>query len=306
MWKLPAVVLALAASSLALRADEPVVAEQVVEINLLEFKNSEPVSLESERRQALIEQEILSGAVPDWAGEYYSGDGLGKNVTLMLAPQGGFTYHWSGCLGIYDRNYGTVTATEDGIELNLELANDEDYFGMARHFTPVRWGDRHYLLASGEMMAFVNAVNSGNEPCSQWCSSFLMREGDKDRPVSGQPELPDEYREMLLFHAIAARVVRIVDSETILDDEGTSGWRTTTVELDVGADDGVVEGMELYAQQNTYPGSGFSVVSTDAHHATAELREMVELNEPLPEPGLCLSTRPREQTCPADQTAALR
>src|SRR5262245_42900344 len=59
-------------------------------------------------RRARIVKELESLGTPDWAGTYYQGDGLGTNVTLVLAPEGGATYTWTGCLGLYDCNQGNI------------------------------------------------------------------------------------------------------------------------------------------------------------------------------------------------------
>lgn len=66
---------------------------------------------------------------------------------------------------------------------------------------PLRWGERNYLLADEDLKRFVNAVNSGREPqkyCVPRCGSFLLREGDDQKTVSGLPDLPAEYRRLLL------------------------------------------------------------------------------------------------------------
>src|SRR5690349_21093382 len=46
-----------------------------------------------------------------WAGHYYTGDGLGVNVSLDLAPGAGYVFELHGCLGLYDRNFGAVSQT---------------------------------------------------------------------------------------------------------------------------------------------------------------------------------------------------
>lgn len=40
------------------------------------------------------------------AGTYYSGDGLGRNITVVLNPDGTFTGEWEGCLGPYGQANG--------------------------------------------------------------------------------------------------------------------------------------------------------------------------------------------------------
>lgn len=305
MWKHFALAAALAVSSLALRADDQSAVAWMDPRQLWEHKNSEQVRTELGRRNEYLEAEIGTGAVPEWAGEYYTGDGLGKNIAVMIAPQGGFTYTWHGCLGLYDVNYGTVDSRGRRLTLSLELPNGKD-FGVPDHFLPVRWGERHYLLADDELKSFVNAVNSGHEPCGPRCGPFLLRKGDDEKPVHGRPDLPEDLRKLLLDQPIAGRVVAVLDTETRFDHDSEFGWRTTKVEIDIGRDDGVWEGMELYSQPGNYVGSGYEIVRADAHKSSAVMHDMVEKGEPGLEPGLCVSTRPEQQTCPVGQTAALR
>src|SRR4030095_1837931 len=55
-----------------------------------------------------IRAELLNLPKHAWAGDYYRGDGLGVNVSLLIAPEAGFVFTWDGCLGRYDWNYGNV------------------------------------------------------------------------------------------------------------------------------------------------------------------------------------------------------
>ena len=305
MWRYFALAAALAVSSLTLRADDQSSVVWMDTEQLWEHKHSELVRAELNRRKEFIEAEIGTGAVPEWAGEYYAGDGLGKNVLVRIAPQGGFTYTWNGCLGLYDVNYGPVEVRGRRLTLSFELPNDAGTFGVPKHFVPVRWGERHYLLAEEELKPFVNAVNSAYEPCGPGCGPFLLRRGDEEKGVSGWPDLPEEYRKLFLDHPIAGRVVKVLDTETRFERDGYA-WRTTKVEIDIGRDDGVWEGMELYSGLDTYVGSGFEVIRVSKHTSVAVVHDIVEADESGLAPGLCISTWPEVQSCPIEQTAGLR
>jgi hypothetical protein len=309
MWRKLAAMVALAASSLALRADDASPVIWMDREQLWELKRSAEVRAELARREGFFEAEMATGAVPDWAGIYYNGDGLGRNIFVRISPQGGFIFTWSGCMGLYDVNYGPVEQRGGRLVMTFELPNDPETFGAPGELVPVRWGQRNYLLADEDLKPFVNAVNSGQEPqkhCIPRCGSFLLRDGDDAREVSGVPDLPAEYLGLLLDHPITGRVVRIVQSETRLHPDGSYGTRTTRVEIDLGSDDGVWMGMEFYADANPYVGSGFEIVSTQGHSSVAVKRDYVAPGEPPLEPGICISTRPGEQTCPIEQTAASR
>ena len=310
MWKTLALVLALASSSLALRADDPSPAFRMDREQIWELKHSDEVMSELKRREDSFEAEMATGAVPDWAGQYYDGDGLGRNIVVRLSPQGGFIYTWSGCLGLYDLNYGPVEYRGSRLLMTFELPNDAGKFGGPSSLLHVRWGERNYLLADEDLKPFVNAVNSGREPqkfCIPRCGSFLLREGDDQKPVSGLPDLPAEYRRLLLDHPIVGRVVSVLESEIEAEPDRSYAWRTTQVEIDLGSDDDVWEGMELHA--DSYPGGPYEIVEVGGHTSVAVVRDVVEpdeTGEPQIEPGTCISTRPGVQTCPIEQTTALR
>jgi hypothetical protein len=275
-----------------------------------ELKHSNEVMSELKRREDSFETEMATGAVPDWAGLYYDGDGLGRNLVIRVTPQGGFIFTWSGCMGLYDLNYGPVAYRGGRLLMTFELPNDPKHFGGPNSLLHVRWGERNYLLADEDLKPFVNAVNSGREPqkdCVPRCGSFFLREGDNQKPASGLPDLPAEYLRLLLDRPKVGRVVRVLDSEFEQGPDRSYAWRSTRVEIDLGSDDGVWEGMELHA--DAYPGSGYEIVEVQGHTSVAVVRDVVEPHEtaePQIEPGTCISTRPDVQTCPIEQTAALR
>src|ERR1051325_7519917 len=67
-----------------------------------EAKTSDKHQDEAERRLARIKAEIARLRDHEWAGEYYWGDGLGANVSLVVSPKSGFVFTWNGCMGLYD------------------------------------------------------------------------------------------------------------------------------------------------------------------------------------------------------------
>jgi hypothetical protein len=131
------------------------------------LKQSDHVAKIAAARTTSIENELARlGANHAWAGKYYSGDGLGVNVTLLIAPETGFVFQWEGCLGLYDRNYGTATMHDDHLHLTCHLSNDTNkgFEGTPTDFTPVHWGERRYLIANDKLVNFCNAINSKEEP----------------------------------------------------------------------------------------------------------------------------------------------
>lgn len=206
---------------------------------------SEEARRELERRGARISRGANRSDAPEWAGSYYEGDGLGKNVALSLAPDEGFTFTWNGCLGLYDLNYGDVRVDQGRIHLTSVFENDQKGFGgFDPVLTPVAWGERMYLIPPGDLIDFVNDVNAGWEPRDGVHGSFLLRRGDEERPVEGLPALPPELLGALLEEPIRAAVVSVSEEEDPKPDDRYRG--IVEIVLDRGAEDGVVEGHRFF------------------------------------------------------------
>lgn len=223
---------------------------------------------DSETRTKKIREELRRYNGDDWAGDYYFGDGLGVNVSLVLAPKSGFVFSWHGCVGLYDINYGDVAFTNGTIRLLFKYPNKREGFeGIAPVLLPVRWGERHYLIDADHVVDFTNAINAGTEPRpSSWFGgSFLLRRGDESKAVTGEPNLPNEFLSYILPKPIKANAS--VESSRI-----EHSRRMTYVNVDVGRVDGVKEGMKLYVSS---PSSGildtFVVTKVGEHSATAAI-----------------------------------
>src|SRR5437764_903929 len=60
------------------------------------------------QRSDRIKAELARLSDHEWAGTYFEGDGLGVNIALQIAPDGGVSETWHGCLGPYGANQGDV------------------------------------------------------------------------------------------------------------------------------------------------------------------------------------------------------
>jgi len=233
-----------------------------------------------------IQQELTKLQDHPWAGEYYYGDGLGVNVDLAVAPQNGFVFRWHGCLGLYDLNYGSLAISGEKIRLLFTYSNKREGFqGIAAELIPVHWGDRHYLIPSDGFVKFANAVNAGTEPNRFFGRSyeFLLRSGDEERPISGQPPLPQEYATYLLEKPITARIISAGESHL------THSSRFTGITLNVGIADGLKKGMELYVHGRGEEFGSATVVSVQEKTAQAILDQFSRAQ--IPSVGMNLSTR---------------
>lgn len=178
-----------------------------------------------------------------WAGDYYEGDGLGVNRCLTLAPKGGFVFEWHGCMGCYDRNYGPVSESNGHLRLHFTFPNSRGGFqGLPDSFTPVVWGERHYLVADDGFVDFCNAFNS--DPAGFRPHTALLRKGDEAKPLRGKPPVPPEYARYLLDRPVTASVIA-VDKPTPRTSRFGTKHLDFTLTLDAGTTSGLLEGMEL-------------------------------------------------------------
>jgi len=241
-----------------------------------------------EPKIAQINEEVHGLPDHEWAGTYYCGDGLGWNVSLHIAPKAGFAYARSGCLGMYDHNFGSVTVSSTGLHITCQLPNR----GIGREripddFIPVRWGQRHYLVGADQMLAFCNSINSGWEPAPSSTRGgrsflFLMREGDP-KTVTGQPQVPAAYQPYLLAHPVQAKILsrepgKVVNNRLI-----------TLAVIDAGSADGILPGMEFRRKFDPF-GPVATVTTTQAHSAEVQIVQFPSQASP-PEIGAELSTK---------------
>lgn len=101
----------------------------------------------------------------------------------------------------------------------------------------VNWGERVYLLEESELQDFCNRVNQGREQRNE-PSQFAMREGDWLRTVAGLPNVPAEWKHMLLREDLETTVTEIVNGAGAIN---------------LGIGDGLQEGMILIARDVPRP-----------------------------------------------------
>jgi hypothetical protein len=224
-------------------------AATVIAADRREAKFSAKAERTASSMRKTILAEIKDLANHEWAGEYYAGDGLGVNTAVAIAPKSGYVFEWHGCLGLYDRNYGGVTWTNDRIRLAFTFDNKRQGFeGLAPEFIPIRWGTRHYLVPTGDIIGFCNNVNEGREPREDVHGFCLLRRGDEKAEVSGFPIVPKEYRSYLLAEPIEAAIESVSKYATR---SSVCDWKfkDTPVTLNVGSKKGLRAGMELHVAE---------------------------------------------------------
>lgn len=255
-----------------------------------EVRYTEAAKKTAEQLRKRIQAEATALTNHPWAGQYFYGDGLGVNVTLLLAPSAGYVFEWHGCLGLYDRNYGSVAAADGKIRLAFTYKNKREGFeGIAEEFFPVAWGERRYLIPTDDVIGFCNNVNDGTEPRNYLYGSYLLRDGDEKKAVSGSPALPEKYRSYLLAKPIT---VEIISVNSVATRPGASEWKMkeTIVTLDAGKDKGLWKGMKMMVVK---PANVFQLaVITEIKDSTSQavVTQFIE-EESEPKKGWKLSTR---------------
>ena len=256
-----------------------------------EAKQSDEAAKTAANLREKIHQELKTLQDHPWAGEYYEGDGLGENVSLSIAPEAGYVFEWHGCLGVYDRNYGSVAFTNGKLRLSFTFKNERKGFqGIAQNFIPVPWGKRAYLIPADDVIGFCNRVNNGMEPRDDVHGSYLLREGDEKKRVSGFPLVPDDFRGYLLAKPIVAEITGI---RSVTTRPSVCKWKfkDTTVIIDAGKNKGLRTGMEMNIIQ---PDVVESVIITKVGDTQSEaVMTQAGEDEPGPQKGWRLSTRCR-------------
>jgi hypothetical protein len=254
-------------------------------------KHSEAATTRAAELRDEIRAELKALGDHPWAGEYYEGDGMGVNVSLMLAPKAGYLFEWHGCMGLYDRNYGKITDSNGRLRLSFTFRNVRRGFqGIAPEFNPVAWGERKYLIPADGVVGFCNAVNDGSEPRTRDHGFFLLRRGDAARPVTGPPAVPEQFRTYLRDKTPIEAHIVAVGAPTTRPSLGDWKFKDTPVTLDVGTKNGLLPGMQLYVTEPRDLVENVTVTKVEADTSTGVMTQIGE-EEAGPKVGWRLSTR---------------
>ena len=180
------------------------------------------------------------------------------------------------------------------VQLRCQLPNEygKGWQGTPINFRPVRWGQRQYLIAAEECLDFCNAVNAHQEPRRERFGSFLLRDGDWEKPASGRPAVLPAFEKYLLPKPIVAQSVAVQKTRAGGRGSKKSSWRTSRISVDAGSDSGLLRGMELHVLEAGLVDSA-KVVQVGRHSAEADLQQYVgSVPDPLPQAGWKVSTRP--------------
>lgn len=163
------------------------------------------------------------------AGEYHQGARLGRYWDLSLLADGRYSFIWSSCTGVVERESGWVRRVGEHVVLSPVEAIEPK---MERVFLAVPWGRRTYLVPPERMEEFCDAIISCDEPRREHAGDFYLR--GVDQRVNGLPELPEAWANYLGEKVVVGQVVEVAE-----------GGRAR---VDVGSAEGVKVGSFLTVQ----------------------------------------------------------
>lgn len=213
-------------------------------------RNTASETTESERRgsaDALTVQRTTNELLALSAGRYYSGDGLGFNVSVELDGADGFRAKSSSCVGMPVERTGRVFV-RDGW---LEFEPDGGAWGsqtleavLAGQVSLVEWGERRYLIQARRLVGFAQACHGESEPRDTIHGGELLRVGDEAKPASGEPQGQGDLAKLVFEVPLEARVIEVLPaSETPPESDRPA---CTFVRVDVGFEQGAYVGLILY------------------------------------------------------------
>ena len=186
---------------------------------------------------SVIPPQIAVGDVRSLSGEYSFGNGLDENCTLEISPDGRFFYKRCNCEVVVEQVAGIVAMQDGELRLQPDKPRDKWPRGAAPNLVPVTWGQRLYLVPQDDLVGFSNHVNKGLEPVTRGnMGRYFLREGDWDRPATGKPELPPDWKKRLLDKPITGQVagkdpggrwiINLGQNHGVYDHMELSAWTT--------------------------------------------------------------------------------
>ena len=192
-----------------------------------------------ETKQEIIKRTLGRTPESEWAGTYYSQDGLTAGTVLSWHPDIGFIIRWSTCSYGWreSANYGAATLKNGVLTLSPELTSGGgSIYNIGRTLVPVLWGQQHYFVWSNRLINFCYAVNNSNN--APEINAFFLKDVDREKPRGRFPNVPPEYRKYLFGKPIIATISEIKPNPEPWIQELT---------LNVGTADGVVPETKFYA-----------------------------------------------------------
>jgi hypothetical protein len=175
-----------------------------------------------------------------------------------------------------------TTNSHDGLKI-IDLLNplqrqsffhDTDKIEKNFKMVPIKWDDRIYLIYSGNVNEFCNAVNLGIEPrktlsSEPYIGAFYLRDGDETKPVTGFPKVSDELISFFLNKPVDATITKVdLDS------------KIKTAFINKGNNNKLKVGMRLVINnQEPSPWSGAVIIEVFKSTAKISITEKVNIGD---------------------------
>jgi hypothetical protein len=147
---------------------------------------------------------------------------------------------------------GDVKTDAGVLQLNVQgqeairRRDGEEAKWLQNNLVRVKWGNRQYLVPREQGIAFCNAVNLGEEPRDSDHGDFALGEGQEVMPVTGRPEVPEQWSGYLLKAPVRGEVTELLPD--------------FKAKVNVGGKQGLRAGMELVPTEQ-YLFSDMEIVS---------------------------------------------
>jgi hypothetical protein len=198
------------------------------------------------------------------AGSYRQGNHLGYRLALEILPDGRYSFVWSGCCGVCDRESGNLKKSGEYLLLSPAKAMET---GIPRILLPVPWGKRTYLVPDGKLQEFCGAVCVGKEPTHESKSRRYWVRGVQET-VDGMPTLPPRWAAYLEDLVAIGRIVAIKSDRR--------------AEIDVGSAEGIeLAGIAMIQRRRRRQGNELTVLSVKEHACDVGTRVGETLEMPL-------------------------
>jgi hypothetical protein len=186
----------------------------------------------------VISGKLSAGPADEWAGTYSREIGPTWSEVLVWDLQNGFAAFRDTCSDGPRAwvNYGGASLRNGLVMFSAELSRKDEFVLElpAAEFTPIKWGEQHWLVPSDKLSLFAYAVNSrSGDPYE----IAYLKSDDRDKRQSRYPDLPRPLRRLLRQPPIKTRVIEIKPK--------TEAWHPSMT-IDAGKDNGVIEGMSFW------------------------------------------------------------
>jgi hypothetical protein len=196
--------------------------------------------------------ELRKTNMPEWAG-IYTRPYMNAVEKLYLAPETGYAFVFTTHIHRYSIDLGSISHDGDILRISTKLKAGERVRHIPNILYPIKWGNRHYVVAESDMLRFANYVNLGREPSTLHVSTFfLLKDGDENKPVSGKPVLPARFARLILDRPIKMKIIETSEVTTGASETGTE--YKTVVRVDGGRNLGVWDGMTLIVPKDRNAG----------------------------------------------------